>query len=142
MNQEEIIEKMVSVCLDTAQAMLEKYEMVIPFGIHTINDGEELKMHCPGDKKPEASFNEQIEMVVDELRELVKNEFCYVTAIVTELESDDEKAIGLQVETDLSSVLFIYPFWKKNEHWIIDNPVQTDQLLPSVRLLKEDHALD
>jgi len=53
---------------------------------------------------------------------------------VTELESGDEKAIGLQVETDLSSVLFVYPFRKKNKQWIIDNPIQTDQRLPSVRL--------
>jgi len=136
MNQEKIIEKLVVVCLDTAQAMLEKYEMVIPFGIHAINDGEDLKMHCPGDKNPEASFNEQIEMVVDELKALIKNELSYVIAIVTELESGDEKAIGLQVETDLSSVLFVYPFQKKNKQWVIDNPVQTDQLLPSVRVPK------
>ncbi len=136
MNQEKIIEKLVVVCLDTAHSMLEKYKMVIPFGIRAINDGEDLKMNCPGDKKPEANFIEQIEMVVDELKEFVKNEFSYVIAIVTELESGGEKAIGLQVETDLSSVLFVYPFRKENEQWIIDNPIQTDQLLPSVRLLK------
>jgi len=141
MNQEETIEKLVMVCLDTAQAMLEKYEMVIPFGIRAINDGEDLKMHCPGDKKPEASFNEQIETIVDELKAFVEDKSCYIIAIVTELESGDEKAVGLQVETDLSSVLFIYPFRKKNKQWIIDNPIQTDQLLPSVRLQKTDHAL-
>jgi len=128
------------VCLDTAQSMLEKYEMVIPFGIRAMNDGEDLKMNCPGDKRPKANFNEQIEMVVDELKAFVKNKFCYVVAIVTELESGDERAIGLQVETDLSSVLFVYPFRKKKGQWIIDNPIQTDQLLPSVRLPKTDHA--
>jgi len=134
MNQEKIIEKLVVVCLDTAQAMLEQYEMVIPFGIHAMNDGEDLKMHCPGDKKPEENFNEQIEMVVNELKACVKHDSCYVIAIVTELEAGAEKAIGLQVETDLSSVLFVYPFRKKNKQWIIDNPIQTDQRLPSVRL--------
>jgi len=134
MNQEKIIEKMVMVCLDTAQAMLEKHEMVVPFGLRAIHDGEDLKMNCPGDKKPEENFNKQIEMVVDELKAYVKHESCYVIAIVTELESGDEKAIGLQVETDLSSVLFVYPFRKKNKQWIIDNPIQTDQRLPSVRL--------
>jgi hypothetical protein len=92
-------------------------------------------MNCPGDKKPKANFNEQIEIIVDELKTFVKNDFSYVIAIVTELESDDEKAIGLQVETDLSSVLFVYPFREKDGQWIIDNPIQTDQLLPSVRLL-------
>jgi len=142
MNQEKTIEKMVMVCLDTAQSMLEKDEIVIPFGVRAINDGEDLKMHCPGDKKPEANFNEQIEMVVDELKAFVENDFSYVIAIVTELESGNEKAIGLQVETDLSSVLFVYPFRKKNEQWIIDNPIQTDQLLPSVRLLLAGNALD
>ncbi|GMQ83898.1 MAG: hypothetical protein BMS9Abin06_0644 [Gammaproteobacteria bacterium] len=140
MNQEKTIEKLVLVCLDTAQAMLEKYGMVIPFGIRAINDGEDLKMNCPGDKKPKANFNKQIEMVVDELKAFVKDEFSYVIAIVTELESGDEKAIGLQVETDLSSVLCVYPFRKENEQWIIDNPIQTDQLLPSVRSPATDNA--
>jgi hypothetical protein len=134
MNQEKIMEKLVVVCLDTAQAMLEKYEMVIPFGIRAINDGEDLTMNCPGDKKPEANFDKQIEMVVDELRQFVKTESCYVIATVTELEADDEKAIGLQIETELSSVLFVYPFQNRKGQWIIDNPIKTDQLLPSVRL--------
>jgi len=142
MNQEKTIEKMVITCLDTAQSMLEKDGMVIPFGVQAINDGEDLTMNCPGDKKPEASFNEQIEMIVDELKAFVENDSCYIIAIVTELEADDEKAIGLQVETDLSSVLFIYPFHKKKDQWIIDNPTQTGQLLPSVRLPKTDHALN
>ncbi|MDQ6958558.1 MAG: hypothetical protein Q9M24_05520 [Mariprofundaceae bacterium] len=142
MNQEKTIEKMVVACLDTAQAMLEKDEMVIPFGVRAINDGEDLKMNCPGDKKPKANFNEQIEMVVGELKTFVKNDFSYVIAIVTELESGDEKAIGLQVETDISSVLFVYPFRKKNEQWIIDNPVQTNQLLPSVRSPAIDNLPD
>jgi len=142
MNQEKIIEKMVVACLDTAQAMLEKDEMVIPFGVRAINDGEDLKMNCPGDKKPKANFNEQIEMVVDELKTFVKNDFSYVIAIVTELESGDERAVGLQVETDISSVLFVYPFRKKNEQWIIDNPIQTNQLLPSVRSPAIDNLPD
>jgi len=142
MNQEKTIEKMVVTCLDTAQAMLEKDGMVIPFGVRAINDGEDLKMNCPGDKKPKADFNEQIEMIVDELKTFVKNDFSYVIAIVTELESDDEKAIGLQVETDISSVLFVYPFREKDGQWIIDNPIQTDQLLPSVRLLTAGNVLD
>lgn len=142
MNQEKIIQKLVVVCLDTAQAMLEKYEMVIPFGVRAINDGEDLTMNCPGDKKPKLNFDRQLEIVVDELKEFVETETCYVIAIVTELESGDEKAVGLQVETDLSSVLFVYPFHQNKEQWIIGNPVQTDQLLPSVRLPKTDNVLN
>ena len=56
----------------------------------------------------------------------------FATALVTELESDGESGIGLQIETLDSSVLFVYPFKKETDEWVIDEPVQTDQLLSSV----------
>jgi hypothetical protein len=133
-DQEKTIEKLVLVCIDTAKAMLDEYKTVIPFGIRAFKDGDDLKMNCPGDKKPEADFNEQIDMVVDELQEFVKTEQIFATALVTELESDGETAIGLQVETELSPGLFVYPFHKDEEknEWIIDEPIQTEQLLRTV----------
>jgi len=131
-DQQKQIENMVLTCIDTAKAMLDEYELVIPFGIRSYNDSEDLKMNCPGDKNPEASWHEQIDMVVTELKELVKNESLFATALVTELESEGDKAIGLQVETELSSVLFVYPYKRVDEAWVIDEPVQTDQLLTTV----------
>lgn len=134
MDQEKIIEKLVLVCLDTAQAMLDEYKTVVPFGIRAFKDADDMKMNCPGDKKPEENFNEQINMVVDELKDFVKNESVFATALVTELESEGETAIGLQVETEMSSVLFVYPFHRntETEQWVIDEPIQTEQLLRSV----------
>ena len=123
---------MVLTCIDTAKAMLDEYELIMPFGIRSYNDSEDLKMNCPGDKNPGASWNEQIDMVVTELKEFVNNESIFSTALVTELESEGDKAIGLQVETELSSVLFVYPYKRVDEAWIIDEPIQTDQLLTSV----------
>ncbi len=134
MDQEKKIEQLVLVCIDTAKAMLDEYETVIPFGIRAFNEGEDLKMNCPGDQKPEADFNEQIDMVVTELKDFVANEQIFATALVTELESEGETAIGLQVETEMSPALFVYPFHKDNDknEWIIDEPMQIEQLLPTV----------
>lgn len=137
MDQEKLMENLVVTCLDTAKAMLDEYKMVIPFGIRAFKEGDDLKMNCPGDKNPEANFDKQIEMVVDELKIFVQNEQIFATALVTELENGNEKAIGLQIETAQSPVLFVYPFYRSKEHkegekWIIDEPIQTDQLLTTV----------
>jgi len=50
-DQQKQIEKLVLTCIDTAKAMLDEYEQVVPFGIRAFNDSEDLKMNCPGDKK-------------------------------------------------------------------------------------------
>jgi len=132
MNDEKLIERLVAVSLDTARAMLDEYKLVIPFGIRVFRDNDDVKMNCPADQNREADWNEQIETVVTELRDYVKNENVFATALVTSLEAESEMGIGLQVETELSSVLFIYPYAKKEEGWVIDEPVQTEQLLETV----------
>ena len=132
MNEEKLIERLVTVSLDTARAMLDEYKLVIPFGIRVFRDNDNVKKNCPADKNPEADWNEQIETVVTELRDYVKNENIFATALVTSLEAESEMGIGLQVETELSSVLFIYPYSKKEGEWVIDEPVQTEQLLETV----------
>jgi len=132
MNEEKLIERLVTVSLDTARAMLDEYKLVIPFGIRVFRDSDDVKMNCPADKNPEADWNEQIETVVTELRDYVKNENVFATALITSLEAESEMGIGLQVETEMSSVLFIYPYSKKEGEWVIDEPVQTEQLLETV----------
>ncbi len=137
MEQEKIIEKLVLVCLDTAKAMLEEYETVIPFGIRSFTDNDDMKMNCPGDKKPDGDFNEQIDKVIEELKAFVSNENIFATALVTELEADNQKGIGLQVETQESSVLFVYPFHLDDEkegkgEWLIEEPFQAGHLLKTV----------
>ncbi|MFK5950986.1 MAG: hypothetical protein QM500_19715 [Methylococcales bacterium] len=132
MDQDKQIEQLVLTCIDTAKGMLKEYEMVIPFGIRSFNDSEDLKMNCPGDKNPDADWNEQINLVVNELKEFVSKENIFATVLVTELSSEGESGIGLQVETDMSSVLFVYPYKREGDEWIVDEPVQTDQLLASV----------
>lgn len=132
MDQQKQLEKMVLACIDTAKAMLEKYEMVIPFGLRAFSDTEDMKMSCPAEKHPDAGWQEQIDAVVAELKQHVINEKVSATVLVTELASDGEKGIGLQVETTMSSVLFVYPYEKKGDEWVIDEPVQTEQLLTAV----------
>lgn len=132
MEQEKKIEKLVLVCIDTAKAMLDEYQTIIPFGIRVFDDSDDMKMNCPADKNPDADWNEQIDTVVSELKGFLANEDIAVTALVTALESDGEMGIGLQVETACSSVLFVYPYQQQNNTWIIDEPVQTEQLLTTI----------
>ena len=132
MEQQKQIEQLVLLCIDTAKEMLKEYKVIIPFGIRAFNNSEDMKMNCPGDKIPEADYSKQIDNVVGELKEFVSNEDIFATAYVTALESDDESGIGLQIETELSSVLFVYPYRKQDDDWVIDEPIQTDQLMSKV----------
>ena len=132
MDQQKQLEQMVLACIDTAKAMLKEYQLVIPFGLRAFNDTEDMKMSCPAEKNPDAGWEEQIEMVVSELKEHVANENISATILVTELAAEDETGIGLQIETMMSSVLFVYPYKKVDDEWVIDEPIQTDQLLTTV----------
>lgn len=112
--------------------MLKEYQMIIPFGIRTFNNSEDMKMNCPADKTPEENYSKQIDNVVNELKEFVENEDIFATAYVSTLESDDDSGIGLQIETEQSSVLFVYPYREQDDDWVIDEPIQTDQLMTKV----------
>ena len=132
MDQNKQIEQLVLTCIDTAKEMLKEYGVVIPFGIRSFNDSEDMKMNCPGDKLPESDVSVQVDNVVKELKDFVTTENIFATAFVTELESDGESGIGLQIETVGTSVLFVYPYAKKDDDWVIDEPIQTEQLLSKV----------
>lgn len=132
MDQQKQIEKLVLTSLDTAKGMLEEYELVVPFGVRAYHDSEDMKMNCPADQHPEEQWAQQIDEVVNELKTFVNNENIFATALVTELASDGESAIGLQIETAESSVLFVYPFKNEQGEWVLDEPVKTDQLLSCV----------
>ena len=132
MDQKKQIEQLVLTCIDTAKEMLKEYGVIIPFGIRTFNDSEDMKMNCPGDKLPNEDVSIQVENVVNELRGFVATENIFATGFVTELESGGDSGIGLQVETIDSPVLFVYPYTKKDNDWIIDEPIQTEQLLSNV----------
>jgi hypothetical protein len=131
-DQQKQIEQLVMTCIDTAKEMLKEYQVIIPFGIRSFNDSEDMKMNCPGDKIPESDYSKQIDNVVSELKEFVANENIFATAFVTQLESDGGAGIGLQIETEQSSVLFVYPYSKQDDDWVIDEPIQTGQLMTKV----------
>ncbi len=132
MDQQKQIEQLVLTCIDTSREMLKEYGVIIPFGIRCFNDSEDMKMNCPADKIPEADSSVQVDNVVKELKDFVANENIYATAYVTELEADNEVGIGLQIETLETSVLFVYPYSKKGDEWVIEEPIQTNQLLAKV----------
>jgi len=130
--QNKQIEQLVLTCIDTAKEMLKEYKVVIPFGIRCFNDSEDMKMNCPADNMSKGSNSEVVEKIVAELKGFIGKENIFATALVTELESGDERGIGLQIETEQTAVLFVYPFHQKQEEWLIDEPVQTEQLLNKV----------
>jgi len=132
MDKQKQIEKLVLLCIDTAHEMLKEYKVIIPFGIRNFNDSEDMKMNCPGDKNPESEYSKQIDDVVSELKEFVANENVFTTAFVMHLDSDGGSGIGLQIENAQSSVLFVYPYRKEADDWVIDEPIQTNQLMTKV----------
>lgn len=132
--QAEQLEKLVISGLETAQAMLKEYELVIPFGIRMFHDSDDQKMNCPAKEHQDVDWEEQINMVIDELREFVKNENVSATVLVTGLETNDTKGVGLQIENEDKSVMFVYPYSKKvdSDEWEINEPIQSDQMFKSV----------
>ena len=132
MDEEKKIEQLVLTCIDTAREMLKEYKIIIPFGIRSFNDSDDLKMNCPGDAELKTDTLKQVDNVVSELKVFLQSEDIFATAFVTELEAGEELGIGLQIETALSSVLFVYPYRNKNGEWEIDEPIQTEQLLTKV----------
>ena len=132
MDNRKKFEQLVLTGIDTAKAMLDEYQLVVPFGIRAYKDNNDVKMNCSNDNDLLANWDEQIDKVAAELKEHVKNENIFATVLVTDLQSDDQKGIGLQVESELSSVLFVYPYEKVKDEWVIDEPIQTDQLLTRV----------
>ena len=132
MDNDKKLENMVLTCIDTAKAMLSEYELIIPFGIRSFTETEDLKMNCPGDENTNSDWEEQILMVVTELKQFVSTENIFSTALVTELESEGQSAIGIQIENEMSSVLFVYPFKLQDSDWVVSEPIETDQLLSRV----------
>ncbi len=118
--------------LDTAKSMLEEYGLIVPFGIRIAKDSSQKKMNCPADKYPDEDWEAQIERVIMELRDFVAKENIAATAMVTSLQNGDQKGIGLQVENELDSVLFVYPYSKEKDEWVIEEPIQTEQLFRCV----------
>ena len=132
LDKQKKIEQLVLICIDTAREMLKEYKMIIPFGIRGFNGSEDMKMNCPADKIPERDHAKQIDEVVSELKAFVAKENIFATAFVMHLESDGDDGIGLQIETEQSSVLFVYPYRKEDGDWLIDEPIQTDMLMTKV----------
>jgi hypothetical protein len=132
MVQEKQLKQLVMTSLNTAQAMLDEYQLVIPFGVRAFKDSENQKMNCPAENYKKSDWQKQVTLVVNELKEFLSNENLSATALVTELESDELAGIGLQIETKESAVLFVYPFAKKDGKWVIEEPMRTTQLLSRV----------
>ena len=132
LDKQKQIEHMVLLCIDTAREMLKEYKVIIPFGVRSFNDSEDMKMNCPSDEMPETDHSKQIDNVVSELKEFVANENVFATTYVMHLESDAGSGVGLQIETEQSSVLFVYPYRQEAEDWVIDEPIQAEQLMEKV----------
>jgi len=132
LDQQKKIEQMVLLCIDTAREMLKEYTVIIPFGVRSFNDSEDMKMNCPGDKLPESDHATQIDNVVNELKAFIADENVFATAYVMHLESEAGAGVGLQIETNQSSVLFVYPYRKEDGDWVIDEPIQAGQLMKKV----------
>ena len=53
----------------------------------------------------------------------------FATAIVLSVESDDAKGVGLQIDTRQAPALFVYPYVKEDDKWVINEPTQVNMLI-------------
>lgn len=132
MEQNKKIEQFIVRCMDTAKEMLQEYGVIIPFGARCFTDSEDMKINCPADHSPKGDTSEHIDKVVNELKSFIATENIYATAFITELESEGESGIGLQVETLDSEILYVYPYSKKDDVWKVEEPIQTEQILVKI----------
>lgn len=129
MDNKKTIERLVLASIDAAQRMLEEQNQVIPFGVLAYAETEDITMKCVSEKYPDADWQELIDATATALKQCVKIENIAATAIVTSLESDSDFGVGIQVETPISAVLFIYPYVKNSNGWVINEPEQADILI-------------
>lgn len=132
MDLNERLKNMVLVSIDTAKTMLDEYGAIVPFGLRAFDDSEDMKLNSPAEENSKASWDEMIQAVVAELKGFVATENIAATALVTMLEVGEEHAIGLQIETDRRATLYVYTYAKVDDKWVINEPIQTEQLLECV----------
>lgn len=123
------LESLVLFSIQVAQEMLDEYETVIPFGIRAFADSDEIKMQCFQEEHPKANWDELIKTTVDELKKSIVQEKIFATAVVLSVESEDAIGVGLQIDTRKGPALFVYPYHKEEDKWVIDEPTQAEMLI-------------
>ena len=117
------LERLVLFSIQVAQEMLDEYEAVIPFGVRAFDDSDEVKMQCFQEEHPKANWDELIKTTASELKKSVSEDDIFATAIVLSVESEDAIGIGLQIDTGKGPALFVYPYHKDEDKWVIDEPI-------------------
>ena len=115
--------------IEVAQEMLDEYEAVIPFGVRAFADSDDVKMQCFQEEQPKANWDELIKTTASELKKSVSEDDIFATAIVLSVESDDAIGVGLQIDTRKGPALFVYPYHKDEDKWVIDEPMQAEMLI-------------
>jgi len=128
-NEQKTLERIVVFSIEVAQKMLDEYETVIPFGVRAFADSDDVMMKCYQEELPKANWDELIKTTVDELKKSVEEEEIFATAIVLSVESENSTGIGLQIDTRQAPALFVYPYHKKDDKWVIDEPTQAEMLI-------------
>jgi|GEM_PF-7080360 len=121
-------EKLSFVALSLAGDVLEQTGTVPPLGILLAPEDDDIFTYYPHDLHRSASWDELITLVVSELRDQAANEEYIAAAVVTVLESGDDRAIGIQIETQETAIALIAPYKKTDEGWKISPLSQTDRL--------------
>ena len=130
-DEQKILEKLVVFSIEVAQNMLDEYDIVIPFGVRAYADSDEIKMQCFQEKHPKSDWEELIKITTDALKKSVAEEDIFATAIVLSVDADgsDDMGVGLQIDTPQSPAMFVYPYHKKDNKWVIDEPMQVNMLV-------------
>ena len=130
MSEEKKLEQVIILSLETAQKMIKEHKTITPFAAWAFTDNNDIKMSSYQESLPDGSWQELIEHTVKNMRRLEKDEKLQITAVITALESGNNTAIGIQIETVAGAKLFIYPYSvNDSENISIDEPIQSDMLI-------------
>ncbi len=129
MTNDKKIEQLITIGLDVAEKMIKGHDTVIPFACRIAKKDEDVKLSNHYAELPDADWAELLAHTATNLKEIVEKEDIFSTAIFTALQNGDDNAIGVQVETEKTATVFIYPFEVSEKEEIkISEPIQHDSL--------------
>ena len=126
-NEKELLAKLIFLSKKLSLLLLDQQDQVLPFAIRLDPSGKKPKTFYPADDSPDATWAQLLDAAADWLRQSVNSVSVAAVAVVTLLESDDQRTgVGVQIETKRSGLLLVYPAEKSADGWTLQDPEDID----------------
>jgi len=126
-HEKELLGRLVSLSRKLSLLLLEQTDQVLPFAITLDPAGKKPQTFYPADSRPDATWEQLLDAAADWLMASVASGSVAAVAVVTLLNSDDQRSgIGVQIETVHSGMLHVYPLEKGTDGWVLHELVRID----------------